>query len=105
MTSGERDAFRIAVNQCWNVDAGSEAARATVDIGFSMTPDGKVVSHSIKLVSSRGDAPEASVKIAFEAGRRAILRCQGDGYELPADKYEQWKEVIITFDPSGMRMR
>ncbi|MDO7707324.1 MAG: energy transducer TonB, partial [Loktanella sp.] len=46
-----------------------------------------------------------STEIAFQAARRAILRCQSGGYQLPADKYDQWKEVEITFDPSGMRLR
>ena len=46
-----------------------------------------------------------SQSIAFEAARRAILRCGASGYDLPADKYDQWREVEITFDPSGMRLR
>jgi len=35
-----------------------------------------------------------------------VLRCQTqDGYQLPADKYDQWQDVTITFDPSSMRLR
>ena len=48
---------------------------------------------------------EAAIAAAYQSARRAILRCEKDGYVLPADKYEQWKEVEMTFDPSGMRMR
>ena len=49
--------------------------------------------------------PERVTARQIEAARRAILRCQSGGYQLPADKYEQWKDVVITFDPSGMRLR
>ena len=102
LTGSERDSFRIAVNSCWNVDPGSVAARVTVEVGFSLDREGKVQG-DVRMVSSDGDPSATST--AFEAARRAILRCQSGGYQLPADKYEQWKDVVITFDPSGMRLR
>ena len=102
LTGAERDTFRIAVNRCWNVDPGSVAARVTIEVGFELTPAGRIAG-DVRLEASSGDP--AATRVAFEAARRAILRCQGEGYDLPAAKYEQWKEVVITFDPSGMRMR
>ena len=103
MTGAERDSFRISVNRCWNVDPGSVAARVTVEVGFNLDRDGRVINNEVRLISSDGD--QGATDIAFSAARRAILRCQSGGYELPADKYDQWQEVVITFDPSGMRMR
>ena len=103
MTGSERDSFRIAVNSCWNVDPGSVAARVTVEVGFSLGLDGRVVDGDVRLLSSDGD--QSATNTAFEAARRAVLRCQSGGYQLPADKYDQWKDVVITFDPSGMRLR
>ncbi|MEY1554724.1 energy transducer TonB [Yoonia sp. R2331] len=103
MTGSEREGFRVAVNRCWNVDPGSVAARVTVEVGFALDQDGKV-SGNVQLISSDGDS--SATETAFQAARRAILRCQGQGgYDLPAEKYDQWKEVVITFDPSGMRLR
>ena len=43
----------------------------------------------------------AAAKQAYEAARRAILRCQKDGYKLPAEKYNRWKTTIIDFNPGG----
>ncbi|SFS21967.1 energy transducer TonB [Yoonia litorea] len=103
MTGAERDSFRIAVNRCWNVDPGSVAARVTVEVGFSLERDGTVRGGDVRLLSSDGDA--SATQTAFEAARRAILRCQSGGYDLPAEKYDQWQDVVITFDPSGMRLR
>ena len=103
MTGSEREGFRVAVNACWNVDPGSEAARATITVGFTLDQSGRVQG-DVRLLSADGGSDGAQ-SIAFQAARRAILRCQRDGYQLPADKYDQWREVEITFDPSGMRLR
>ncbi len=103
MTGSERDSFRISVNRCWNVDPGSVAARVTVEVAFNLERDGTVRGNEVRLLSSQGD--NGAVDIAFQAARRAILRCQSGGYQLPAEKYDQWQEVVITFDPSGMRLR
>lgn len=103
LTGAETDSFRLAVNACWNVDPGSEAARATVVVAFGMTEGGRV-DGDVRLVSATGGSDGAQ-SVAFQAARRAILRCQSSGYKLPLEKYEQWREVEITFDPSGMRLR
>jgi hypothetical protein len=68
-----------------------------------LLPDGRVDGDVRQVSASGGDAD--AIEIAFQAARRAILRCQSGGYKLPADKYDEWKEVEITFDPSGMRIR
>lgn len=103
MTGGEKDAFRLAVNACWNVDPGAEWARVTVTVGFSLGQDGRVIG-DVRMVSASG-GNDAQTSTAFQAARRAILRCQSSGYKLPPEKYDQWQNVEITFDPSGMRLR
>ena len=103
MTGSERDAFRVAVSSCWNVDVGSEAANVTVTVGFDLGRDGKVQGDVRQIGGSGGS--EAAISTAYNAARRAILRCQREGFQLPADKYEQWQSVEMTFDPNGMRLR
>lgn len=104
MTQGERDGFRIAVQDCWVVDVGSQASNVTVTVGFDMERSGKVIASTLRLLGSEGGDGTA-VDTAFQAARRAILRCQGDGYTLPADKFDQWKTVEMTFNPESMRIR
>ncbi|MBT54206.1 MAG: cell envelope biogenesis protein TolA [Mameliella sp.] len=105
MTTGEREALRLAVQACWVVDVGSEAANITVTVGFEMEQDGRVVQSSLKMLNaSQGSA--AAVQTAFQVARRAVLRCQGaEGYALPAEKYDQWREIEMTFNPATMRLR
>lgn len=104
MTSGEKDALRLSVQKCWNVDQGAASARVVVTVGMSMQQNGKLVGGSLRLLSSEG-GDSAAKEAAFQAARRAILRCQGNGYDLPADKYGQWKEIEMTFNPERMRIR
>lgn len=104
MSSGEKDALRLAVQNCWNVDPGARWAQTTVTIAMSMTQNGKVVSSSLRMIGSEGgDASTANA--AFGAARRAVLLCQKEGYPLPAEKYGQWKEIEMTFNPERMRIK
>ncbi|MEZ5778966.1 MAG: cell envelope biogenesis protein TolA [Paracoccaceae bacterium] len=105
MTGGEKDALVIAVKQCWNVGAlSTDALRTIVTVGVSMDQSGRPISGSIRMIGFDGGT-EATAQQAYEAGRRAIIRCGQNGYPLPPEKYEQWREVEITFDPEKMRMR
>lgn len=102
LTKSEEDTLRVAVQKCWVVDIGSAAANVTVVLGMQMTPEGKVKPGSLRLVSSQGGA-DLATKTAFQAARRAVLRCQKGGYNLPTEKYEHWREIEMTFNPEKMR--
>jgi hypothetical protein len=104
LSQGERDAFRVAVERCWIVDPGSPAASVTVVVGMRMTREAKPDTASISLLGSQG-GDDGAVRTAYEAARRAILRCGVDGFPLPAGKYERWARVEMTFNPEGMRVR
>jgi vancomycin resistance protein YoaR len=105
LTAGEKDALRVAVSRCWNVGSvSSEALRTTVVVAVSMGREGRPSANSIRMVSSSGGSSEAAKK-AFEAARRAIIRCGTKGYDLPAEKYSQWRDIEITFNPERMRIK
>ena len=105
LTAGEKDALRVAVSSCWNVGSlSTEALGTTVVVVVDMTPDAKPVTSSIRLASSSGGSAAAANQ-AFEAARRASIRCTRDGYGLPAEKYGQWKEIEMTFNPERMRIK
>ena len=105
MTAGEKDALRVAVQACWNVGAlSTEAMRVTVTVGVQMNQNGTPVADSVRMVSFAGGS-DGAARQAYEAARRAILRCGARGFQLPADKYGQWQSIEMTFDPSNMRIR
>ncbi|WP_439136685.1 hypothetical protein [Roseicyclus sp.] len=105
LSAGAREGFRVAVSTCWNVGSlSNEAQRTTVVVGFDMTPDARPVDGSLRLISFDGGS-EAAARQAYEAARRAILRCGTSGYSLPAESYDDWRQVELVFNPEGMRLR
>ncbi|WP_170370889.1 energy transducer TonB [Ruegeria arenilitoris] len=105
LTGGEKDAMRLAVSRCWNVGSlSTDALKTVVVVGFSLNRDGSIVPGSLQLLDSSGGS-DGAAKQAYEAARRAILRCGAKGYDLPADKYEHWKDIEITFNPERMRIK
>ena len=87
---------------CWVVDVGDESSEVIVTIKVELTREGKI--SSTELISAKGGSDAAKRK-AFQAARRAIIRCQGRGYDLPKDKYDFWKTIEMTFDPTYMRTK
>lgn len=105
LSAGAREGFRVAVSTCWNVGSlSTEAQGTTVVVGFDMTPEGRPVDGSLRLISSEGGGSVAAQQ-AFEAARRAILRCGANGYNLPVESYDDWRQVELVFNPEGMRLR
>jgi hypothetical protein len=105
LSAGEKESLRVAVSACWNVGSlSSEALQTTVVVSVAMNPDGTPIIGSISLNGSSGGS-NAAAKQAFEAARRAIIRCGARGYQLPADKYGQWQNIEMTFNPEKMRVK
>jgi len=105
LTAGEKEDLRVAVSSCWNVGSLSTAAlQTTVVVSVEMAQNGKPIVGSIRMEGSSGGTA-ASAKQAFEAARRAIIRCGSKGYDLPADKYGQWQSIEMTFNPEKMRVK
>jgi len=101
MTSGEMDNFRVAVGGCWVRDPGSQADRTVVTVAFDLDRDGSIVG-DVRLVNSTGES-QAVTDAAFRSARSALYRCAP--YSLPADKYEQWRGVDMTFDAGAGTVR
>ncbi len=105
LTGGEKDALRVAVQQCWNVGSlSTDALQTTVVVSVNMSRDARPETGSIRMLSFEGGS-EASAGQAYEAARRAIIRCGANGYDLPAEKFAQWQTIEMTFNPEKMRIK
>lgn len=105
LTAGEKDALRVAVQNCWNVGSlSSEALRTTVVVGVTMSEDARPVTGSIRMIDATGGGG-AAAKQAYEAARRAIIRCGAGGFDLPVEKYDHWRDIEMTFNPEKMRIK
>ncbi|MFC3614200.1 energy transducer TonB [Lutimaribacter marinistellae] len=105
MSAGEKENLRVAVSSCWNVGSlSTEALGTTVVVSVNMARDGTPDQGSIRMIDFSGGS-RAAAEQAFQAARRAILRCGAKGYDLPVEKYDHWREIEMTFNPEGMRFR
>jgi hypothetical protein len=104
LTPSESGAFFRAIGDRWTVDSGAESANITVTVRFSVNRDRKVEGEIVLESASEGSAGARDA--AFRNARSAILRLSAAGpLPLPADKYDFWGNVRLTFDPSEMRIR
>ncbi|BCW90338.1 hypothetical protein sos41_35060 [Alphaproteobacteria bacterium SO-S41] len=98
-TAAIEDAFKTQVSRCWSPPVGAPSPeQLIVDIRIKLNRDGSLNGMPQFVDSSKLSDPY--YRAAAEAGRRAIMQCQN--YDLPADSYEQWADLIISFDPSKM---
>jgi hypothetical protein len=69
-----------------------------------MTDDARPVQGAIRMLSYEGGS-ESAARQAFEAARRAIIRCGTNGFGLPVEKFDHWREIEMTFNPERMRIK
>ena len=94
------------IEPCWNVDVGNQNAYVKVTVSFSLDKNGKIERNEIKLVASEGGEGSAA-RSAFTNAKKTIFKCQKkwDGFNLQDFDYEQWQQIVLTFNPDQMRNR
>jgi colicin import membrane protein len=98
LSQSEMDALRGQIERCWNVPAGAmDAQNLTVSIQFKLDRSGELEG-SPEIIGGGGS--DGIQRAAAESARRAVMQCAP--YNLPAEKYEAWADVIVHFDPSEM---
>jgi outer membrane biosynthesis protein TonB len=102
MTMDLQDSLRSQIQQCWNPPVGAPHPEELV-VGFELflKPDGSVAQPpQLSGESDSGAAHDSFTRAAAEAARRAIYTCAP--YKLPRDRYGQWQDITLTFDPRQM---
>ncbi len=97
MTMDLVDSLRNQIAQCWSPPAGApNPDELVVDFSVQLNPDGSVAQ-----AVPRTQPQNSYMRAAVESARRAIMTCQP--YKLPADRYNQWREIDpMHFDPRQM---
>ncbi|WP_425417231.1 cell envelope integrity protein TolA [Oricola indica] len=96
LTQSEMDALRNQIQACWSVPPNMHGQTGMeVSIQFRLTRSGNVEGNP-RVTKASGN------RQLDESARRAILICGNRGYQLPAEKYDAWQDVVVNFDPSEM---
>ena len=102
MTLQLSDALRSEIAPCWSPPVDAPApSDLIVEFELFLNPDGSVARPPQLAASSAAAAANNSyTRAAAEAARRAIYTCAP--YKLPANQYNQWRDIEIQFDPRQM---
>ena len=98
VTASEMDAIKQTLSRCWHVPGGIRgAADMAIPVEIWVDADGKITHHK---VHAQASSPEMSA--AIKSAERAVSdpRCQP--LPIPKEKYEQFKNMIMDFNPRNM---
>ena len=97
--NSEEYALGKEISPCWNIGAlSTEASKTIVEVALRFNADGTPIASSMRMVVSSGGSDSAAQQ-AFEAAKRAIIRCGARGYNLEAADISDDKLIILSFDP------
>ena len=99
LTISEIDLVRQQIARCWALPAGAkDAHEMTVELRVMLAPDGAVQGATIENQSLM--AVDPFYKAMAESALRAVLKCSP--LKLPEDKYEDWRDLKLSFNPKEM---
>ncbi len=99
LTISEIDLVRQQIARCWALPAGAkDAHEMVIDIRVLMSPDGTVNNAQIENQAQMATNP--FFRAMAESALRAVTRCSP--LKMPPEKYENWKEMSLQFNPKDM---
>lgn len=101
MTMTEMDALRSQLEGCWNVPIGAkDADNMGVDIFMVINRDRTL--QAARIVDESRYSRDSFFRALADSAMRAVRSPNCSPFELPPDKYDTWKQITVTFDPSQM---
>ncbi|HEY7645309.1 MAG TPA: hypothetical protein VH858_09780 [Hyphomicrobiales bacterium] len=90
-------AFRAQISRCWSPAVGGLGGDAIiVKLRIMLNEDGTLT----RPPELTNDFNSPFFRPAADSAIRAVLQCQP--YRLPPEKFSQWRDMLLTFDPSRM---
>ena len=97
----EIDLVRQQISECWSLPAGAkEAENLSIEIKMAMNPDGTV--RQAHILDKNRLQSDPFFRAAAESALRAVLNPHCNPLKLPPEKYQQWQNMILIFDPRDM---
>lgn len=91
-------------DQCWNPPSGAlDAGSLKVRVYMYLSLDGELMRAEVEGRNRMNSPGQESLRTAADSALRAVRMCAPySDLKLPKNMYDQWREVIMNFDPSGM---
>ncbi len=103
LSQSQQDGLRDLIAKYWNLMPGMEGAGdVRIKVHFRLDKSGQIVGEPEATTSGGPASTQAAMQ---GAAVRAVLRAQSDYLKiLPADKYDDWQEVVVNFSAADMGM-
>lgn len=97
----EMDALRYQLSQCWSIMAGAmNSEDLAVEVRVVVNPDRTV--RSAKILDQYRYNSDPFFRAAADSAVRALNNPKCTPLNLPPEKYDNWHEMTINFDPRDM---
>jgi hypothetical protein len=101
LSISEVDAIRQQIKRCWNVPAGAKDAQdLVIEVALVMNPDATV--RDARVIDAARMKSDPFYRAAAESARRAVLNPKCNPLKLPSEKYREWQQITLTFNPKDM---
>jgi hypothetical protein len=101
VTQGEMQALIAQLGSCWTMLPGAKnAENLIVNVRIVVNPDRTLRSHDI--VDKMRYNSDSFFRAAADTAVRALYNPDCRVLNLPPYKYDQWKSMIVSFDPKKM---
>lgn len=101
VTASEIDAIHQKISRCWIVPNGARDVQdLIVDVDMKIAKDGTVIE--AKISDKARIARDPRFRAAAESAQRAVLDPRCNPLPLNPEKYEQWKDLTLSFNPEDM---
>ena len=101
LTATQIDLIRQTIRKCWHLPAGLKNAEdLIVDIKMELDESGNVTKAEI--VDKNRMASDPDFRIAAENAHRAVLDPKCNPLPLPKEKFDEWKDLELSFNPKDM---
>ncbi|MDB5410031.1 MAG: energy transducer TonB [Rhodospirillales bacterium] len=101
LTVSEKDLVIQQIQQCWNVPAGAkDAQNLIIDVHIDVASDRTVTN--VQIVDQSRYNSDPFFRAAADSAKRAVLNPRCSPLKLPADKFDQWKSITLSFNPKDV---
>lgn len=101
MTMTEMDRLSQQLARCWSIQAGARYAEdLIVKVRLTVSPDRRVLSATVQ--DQWRYSQDSYFRAAADSAIRAVHSPQCEVLDVPPDKYDMWKDIVVTFDPTEM---
>ncbi len=91
------DALKKRIQDCWVVPPGAREANISVRLRIMLNPDGTANGTPQVMNGAADPLFDATARSAIAA----VMACQTYDF-LPQDRYDLWKDFLLTFNPNMM---